>query len=51
MMTREEALEFGMSFPNVYEERPFRDPNWQLVRVKGSKKAFYGFMSAKVIQI
>ena len=40
MMTREEALEFGMSFPNVYEERPFRDPNWQLVRVKGSKKAF-----------
>ena len=40
MMTREAALEFGMSFPNVYEERPFRDPNWQLVRVKGSKKAF-----------
>lgn len=40
MMTREKALEFGMSFPNVYEERPFRDPNWQLVRVKGSKKAF-----------
>ncbi len=40
MMTREKALEFGMSFPNVYEERPFCDPNWQLVRVKGSKKAF-----------
>lgn len=51
MMTREKALEFGMSFPNVYEERPFRDPNWQLVRVKGSKKAFLWFMSAKVIQI
>lgn len=42
MMTREEALEFGMSFPNVYEERRFSDPNWQLVRVKGSKKAFLG---------
>ena len=40
MITREEALEFGMSFPNVYEERPFHDQNWQLVRVKGSKKAF-----------
>lgn len=40
MMTREKALEFAMSFPNVYEERPFRDPNWQLVRIKGSKKAF-----------
>ena len=23
-----------------YEERPFQDPNWQLIRVKGSKKAF-----------
>lgn len=40
MIIREEALEFGMSFPNVYEERPFHDPNWQLVRVKGSRKAF-----------
>lgn len=40
MKTREEALKFGLSFKNVYEERPFKDPNWQLVRVKGSKKAF-----------
>ena len=40
MKTREEALKFGLSFKNVYEERPFKDQNWQLVRVKGSKKAF-----------
>ena len=40
MNTREEALKFGLSFPEVYEERPFHDPSWQLVRVKGSKKAF-----------
>lgn len=40
MITREEALKFGLSFPEVYEERPFHDPSWQLVRVKGSKKAF-----------
>ncbi len=40
MITREEALKFGLSFPDVYEERPFHDPSWQLVRVKGSKKAF-----------
>lgn len=40
MNTREEALKFGLSFPDVYEERPFHDPSWQLVRVKGSKKAF-----------
>lgn len=40
MMTREDILSFGMSFPATYTEAPFRDINWQLVRVKGSKKAF-----------
>ena len=40
MFTREEALEFGLSFQDTYEERPFHDQTWQLVRVKESKKAF-----------
>lgn len=40
MKTREEALAYGLSFPNTYQEAPFHDPNWQLVRVNGSKKAF-----------
>lgn len=40
MQTREEALAYGLSFPNTYQEAPFHDPNWQLVRVKGSKKVF-----------
>lgn len=40
MFTREEALEFGLSFQNTYEEKPFHDQTWQLVRVKESKKAF-----------
>ena len=40
MITREEALKFGLSFKNAYEERPFHDQTWQLVRVKESKKAF-----------
>ena len=40
MKTREEALEYGLSFPNTYQDAPFHDPNWQLVRVKKSKKAF-----------
>ena len=40
MQTREEALAYGLSFPNTYQEAPFHDPKWQLVRVKGSKKAF-----------
>ncbi len=40
MRTREEALAYGLTFPNTYQEAPFGDQNWQLVRVKGSKKAF-----------
>lgn len=40
MTTREEALAYGLSFPDTYQEAPFHDPNWQLVRVKKGKKAF-----------
>lgn len=40
MTTREEVLEYGLSFPKTYKEAPFHDPNWQLVRLKESKKAF-----------
>lgn len=40
MKTREQALSYGLSFPNTYTEAPFRDSNWQLVRVLGSRKAF-----------
>ena len=40
MKSREEAINFGLTFQDSYEERPFKDQNWQLVRVKGSRKAF-----------
>ena len=40
MTTREEALEYALSFPDSYQDAPFHDDNWQLVRVTGSKKAF-----------
>ncbi len=40
MIKREEVLNYGLSFPGTYQEAPFRDPNWQLVRVKKSGKAF-----------
>lgn len=40
MTTREEAIAYGLSFPDSYFDVPFHDPNWQLIRVKGSKKAF-----------
>lgn len=39
-MTRQEALDYGLSFADTYQEAPFGDANWQLVRVKKSKKAF-----------
>ncbi|MBO4680027.1 MAG: methylated-DNA--[protein]-cysteine S-methyltransferase [Lachnospiraceae bacterium] len=40
MKTREEALKYGLSFPDTYQDAPFHDMNWQLVRYKGNKKAF-----------
>ena len=40
MITREAALEFGLSFQNTYTERPFRDQNWQVVRARENKKIF-----------
>lgn len=40
MKTREEVLKYGLSFPDTYQDAPFRDPNWQLVRYGGNQKAF-----------
>ncbi len=40
MKTREEVLKFGLSFADTYQDAPFHDENWQLVRYKGNKKAF-----------
>lgn len=40
MKTRKQALSYALSFPNTYQDSPFRDENWQLVRTKKGKKAF-----------
>ena len=40
MKTRKQATDFGLTFENTYLDTPFQDTNWQLIRVKGSKKAF-----------
>ena len=40
MKTRREALEYGLSFPDTYQDAPFHDDNWQLVRYKPNRKAF-----------
>ena len=47
-------LKYGLSFPDAYQDAPFHDPNWQLVRFKGNKKVFLwtyergGFINANV---
>lgn len=40
MKTREEALRYGLSFPDTYIDAPFHDENWQLVRIRKNKKVF-----------
>ena len=40
MKTRQEVLEYGLSFPNTYQDAPFRDASWQLVRCCENKKVF-----------
>ena len=49
MKTRKEALKYGLSFPDTYQEAPFHDENWQLVRFKGNKKHFFGHMKKTVL--
>ncbi len=40
MKTRDEVIEYGLSFPDTYRDAPFSDENWQLVRYKVNDKAF-----------
>ncbi len=40
MKSREEAAGFCLSLMNTYEDYPFDDHNWTLIRHKGNKKVF-----------
>ncbi|MBP5225384.1 MAG: methylated-DNA--[protein]-cysteine S-methyltransferase [Lachnospiraceae bacterium] len=40
MLTREDALKYALSFPDTYQDAPFHDDRWQLVRVKETGKTF-----------
>ena len=44
MQSRKVALDYGLTFPDTYVETPFRDTNWQLVRLKAARRLFYGYM-------
>lgn len=37
---RKDILNYGLSFEDTYQDAPFHDVNWQLIRYKGNKKAF-----------
>ena len=34
MKTREEAVQQALTFPDVYRDEPFHDPNWIVIRKK-----------------
>ena len=40
MTKREEVTNYCKSFPEVYEDYPFHDNNWALMRLKNNKKCF-----------
>ena len=40
MLSREEILEYGLTFSNVYVDTPFHDLNWVLLRYEKNKRAF-----------
>ncbi len=40
MKTREEILKYALTFPDTYQDTPFHDPNWVLVRYRKNKRAF-----------
>lgn len=40
MLTREEVIEYCMTFPYAYEDYPFDDSNWTVMRRSDTKRGF-----------
>lgn len=40
MKTREEAVGFCLTLPDTYEDAPFHDLNWTVVRCRQNRKVF-----------
>ena len=40
MKNRAEAIDYCLNLENTYEDYPFRDKNWTLIRHKQNKKVF-----------
>lgn len=40
MKTREEAIAYSLTLEEVYEDYPFHDANWSVIRCQGNHKIF-----------
>jgi predicted DNA-binding protein (MmcQ/YjbR family) len=40
MREKKEAIAYCLTYPEVWEDYPFHDPNWCVIRHKKSKKSF-----------
>lgn len=40
MKSREEVIQYGLSFPDTYKEAPFREQNWQLATDSPTKRIY-----------
>ena len=40
MKTREDVIKFCKTFKNAYEDYPFHDPNWTVMRHRENKRVF-----------
>jgi len=40
MTTREDAIRFCLTFEEAYEDYPFEDTNWTIMRHRGNRKMF-----------
>lgn len=40
MKNKEEIIRYCRTYKNVYEDQPFHDPNWTVMRHKENKKIF-----------
>ncbi|RHR26598.1 MmcQ/YjbR family DNA-binding protein [Clostridium sp. AF19-22AC] len=39
-MDRKSLIKYCLTFPGTYEDYPFHDPNWTVIRLNRSKKIF-----------
>ncbi len=40
MRERQEVIDFCLTLPDTYEDYPFDDPNWTVMRHRGNRKMF-----------